>query len=528
MEFLNEIDEPNRKASAEIDLGAMPDVAATLAQAEPAAQPTVDQGAGGADLLNVDQPAPESPTRPEPAATPSRRPSLSPKDALSQRRRRTIVRVQTVRDAFRLLGYLGISDDDRKDIARLLMGLEEAINPDRERGGPSAIKEPDRILVKAPAEMLDHVETELSPIEDRLLALDDLIPREVFRQRVQGGKHSAKLLARYGRLLASRRFPAGYRRDRFEWLATHLLTRTDEAGLKHLVARDRARAVLQHLVGGLPHKVNDAELADALNYLRDALKKLQQFTAPEGFFESGYYLDVHGYKVSMRDQLLNADFLYLSAAINAKLHNLLETWIAEREEMHQANRLTREGSPREQIMGLLREQEETVDNIFGVKRQRPDRATGTKREKGEDGKTKKRKKKKKKAKKSLNIALDRTFAKVTILAAVILGVAGFLLVETEAVGGPSLETVPTATLKKHSDIVLRAKIQNPGESGHVFLTLHNGKWKALGPRERSQAADDLLKIVKELGLKSGAAGVRESKPQVIISDGVVTNVVGGK
>jgi hypothetical protein len=267
-----------------------------------------------------------------------------------------------------------------------------------------------------------------------------------------------------------------------------------------------------------------------VNYLREALAKLETFAEPEGFFESGFFLDVHGYKVSMRDQLLNADFLYLSAAINARLHNLLEGWISDREQLHDANRLTSKGSPREQIMSLLAEQEDAVDNIFGINRKRPPRAAPKRaRAAGDEDaqQQKKKKKKRQKQRRDISVSLDRQFAVVVVLALLIVGSAGFLLRETGAVGAPSIEPVPLEEVRKKSELIIRALVHDPGtRDAYVKLWLHNGKWRALSPREKKAEADTLAEIVRSLGVQNGKAGPRPDQPVVEIRDGLVVKVVG--
>ncbi|MGD8858569.1 MAG: hypothetical protein PVI30_01060 [Myxococcales bacterium] len=561
MEFVHELDAPATKPSVELDLASMPDVNAAIARAEQHSdgqETSSDEPAEASSGLNAPsmpatqsaapreqaEPADDAPAEPlavpehearpaesdvaqaqatsgHPGAAafrappPKRRASaqraLTAEQHLEQRRRRVIVRIQTCRDAFRLLGFLGITDDERAEVARMLMGLERTISPDRADGETSPVKQPDVVLKNPGRELLDRVEAELSPIEERLLSLDDLVEREVFRKRVSSGKHPLKLLARYGRLLASRRFNAGFRRDRFEWLATYLLTRRDEAGRLQLVPKDQAKTALQHLIGGLPHKVDRDELQQALTYLRDALTRLESYRTPEDFFDSGYFLDVHGYKVSMRDQLLNADFVYLSAAINAKLDNLLEHWIGEREASHESNRLTQEGSPREQIMGQLREQEQAVDNIFGVKRQRPKRKVSA-REKAEterraaegQAKAARRRKHKKKKLPRINIAFDAQLAKLIVATLLAVGAIGFVLTQTGAI---EVSTPPKTLVGKQvheiSPMLVRGILRGPEGDRNIEALIHPDKWAKLNQREREDTSAYIAEQLAKRGVKSG-------------------------
>jgi hypothetical protein len=227
------------------------------------------------------------------------------------------------------------------------------------------VKEPNAALAAATTAQLVTLERLIGPAEEKLLALDDLIGREVFQSRVQAPKQSKKLVARYGRLLASRRMPAGERRDRFEWIATHLLTASLEGGKQAVLPPDRARPVLQHLVGGIGRKIKAQELDDAVAFLYDAIGKLEQLKSADELFASGLYLDVLGYKVSMREQLMSPEFLYLSVAFNARLTNQIETWLSQESA---SVRVSADGSARDRLMRRLRDQQDEVDFTFGVRR----------------------------------------------------------------------------------------------------------------------------------------------------------------
>jgi len=287
------------------------------------------------------------------------------REQLELRKRRLVSRLVTCRDSFRVLGFLDIKESDRSEIARLMMALDPALDPSGKTEGVA--KEPAAVLASASKDQVDRVERLVAPIEDKLLALDDLVTDQALATRVEAGKITAKTLARYGRLLISRRIQAGPRRDRFEWIATALLTRKRGDGLRSLVNAERATRVLELLIGGLPYKAKEQELAEAVDFLTDALERLRSFRDQEEFFESEFFIDVHGYKVTMREQLLSPDFVYLSVAINTGLHNRVEEWIASMERVHNSSQLTQQGPAREQIAKRLRDEEAAVGRIFGVK-----------------------------------------------------------------------------------------------------------------------------------------------------------------
>jgi hypothetical protein len=383
MDFLFELDSPV-PSSAEIDLRGMPEVQTaihdsnlreSLAPPEPdlpelprdsfhpvASESIEPPPMSARELTASSEAVPRSVARV--SLKPAPLPSTSDEHH-ELRKRRLIARIVTCRDAFRVLGFLDIKEADRSEIARLMMALDPAFDPKGLTEGVA--KEPAAILSTASKEQLDRVERLISPIEDKLLALDDLVTDQALATRVEAGKITAKTLARYGRLLVSRRMQAGPRRDRFEWIATALLTRKNADGTRALVNADRATRVLDLLIGGLVWKPKDQELEEAVEFLNDALERLRGFKNQEELFDSEFFIDVHGYKVTMRELLLSPDFVYLSVAINTGLHNRVEEWVAAMERVHKANQLTQDGSPREHLARRLRDEEAAVGRIFGVK-----------------------------------------------------------------------------------------------------------------------------------------------------------------
>ena len=96
------------------------------------------------------------------------------------------------------------------------------------------------------------------------------------------------------------------------------------SGDYRLLDRQAAKAVLRDMVGGLENRIGDEERQQTLNTISDALAKLSGYKSLEAFFESGYYLDVYGYKLSGRNQLVDPEILYNTAALNAAILNRIE------------------------------------------------------------------------------------------------------------------------------------------------------------------------------------------------------------
>jgi hypothetical protein len=236
---------------------------------------------------------------------------------------------------------------------------------------------------------------------------------------------------------------------------------------------------------------------------------------------------VHGYKVSMRDQLLSADFVYLSAAINAKLDNLLESWIAEREANQESNRLTQDGSPRERILGQLREQEEAVDNIFGVRRKRPKRQISAREQaeaerKAEEARARSasRRKRKKKKRLSFDYAFDAQMVKLIVATVVALGAIGFVLTQVGAVEvGTPPETLVGKQIAEVSPLLIRGILRGPEGKRQFDGLVHPTRWKKLDQRERADAAALIAKRLAARGVKTGMIKHRRGVA-IQIEDGV--------
>ena len=462
---------------------------------------------------------------------PERRVSLAPPERARSadeqhelRRRRTIERVLALRDSLRLMQHLDVPEPERKAVGKLLVGLDVDLGVSAPQ---SVIKEPAQALLNPSKEQLDAAERQLSVIEDRMLALDELIPAEIFAPRIEARKQQKKAIARYARLLASRRMPAGQRRDRFEWIATHLLTARTGAGELAVMPPERARTVLQHMIGGLQRKVREQELDEALGYLNEALGRLEQLKSADELFASGLYLDFHGYKVSMREQLLSAEFVYLSVTLNARLHNRLEEWIAARERLHDANQLTSDGAPRAQIMRKLRAQEEEVDASFGVKRLSPQ---AQRAEMGRESRSPQRaqeraRESKRTSMQASSTSSDRSWIVYVVATLVALAAGGYVLVRTGMVGAPEVVALDRGELARLSPQLVRGMLLGSGKDRKLRGWVQPKRWNALDRVDRQRAAEQLAKRLSDEGVSDAEVMLLSPQlPIIEIDDGVILRV----
>jgi hypothetical protein len=538
--------EPSAGSLFDLDIPSADDLGGRSRSSEPppsSANTTLDAELDAIEVLDSDPPdsEPDVLEVPMPPARrsdgPERRVSIPPPERArsaeeqhEQRRRRTIDRVLTLRDSFRLMSHLDVPETERKALGRQLIGLDKDLGV---AAGLSVIKDPAQALQTVTKEQLDIAERQINLLEDKMLALDDAITRRVFRQRVVArSKQSKKIVARYGRLLASKRMPAGQRRDRFEWIATHLLTGRTQSGELAIMAPERALGVVQHLIGGLPRKVRQQELEEALTYLNEAQERLSRMSSHEELFESGLFLDFHGYKVSMREQLLSAEFLYLSVSLNVTLYNKLEEWIADRERLHDANQLTSDGTPREQIMGRLHAQEAEVDASFGVRRRSLGRIEAVRPESHRpkvEALIESQRAPKVGSGLSIGFAIDRSFIALIVAAVVVIGTGASLLFTTGMVGKVQVKALDGKALDHLSPLLVRGMYVGKGEDRKLKAWTLGKRWEATEPRKRSEAADQLAKTLSLENVRDAEVMLLSNqKPVITIERGTVTLVQGGK
>jgi hypothetical protein len=276
-----------------------------------------------------------------------------PKDNLDARRGRLAVRYKADCAAFKVLCSFDISSSLRKELVELFStyeaGLRAALPPTTAEGTK---RDSDNLHNSLPAPGFDEHERALTKVEDRLIALDETISEEEFRSGVTKARHQIKTLLRYARVLAGRRFNVGFRRDRFEYLAVELLTAEGADGRLQLLPREQAGAVLHHLLAGLPQTAAVDERGPAADHMREALDRLAEIGGAKAFFDSEFFIDLHGYKISMRDHITCPEFLYLCAALQVELHNRMVAWSGAG------------GSSRHSLRAQLVNQQRAAEEVF--------------------------------------------------------------------------------------------------------------------------------------------------------------------
>ena len=175
---------------------------------------------------------------------------------------------------------------------------------------------------------VEELEPVMSELEVTLLTIDECVSEDQFRRHFTRQHVEPKLLLQYARFLAGRGFDIGYQRDRFEHLAQEILTSRLPSGKLLLTSRKRAANAVLRLTRGLK-RPDTAALAAPLSYLRDSLDRLQNLTRAKQFFDSGFFLDISGYKISKPELITSPEFVYLCVALDVEVHNSLLAWSRE-------------------------------------------------------------------------------------------------------------------------------------------------------------------------------------------------------
>jgi hypothetical protein len=422
---------------------------------------------------------------------------------------------------------MGIVEEQRKSVGRMFLELERAVL-EGEPGG-NLVKDPRTALASCNKAQLDAAERLLGPIEEKLLGLDDQIADSVFEDRIANTKQSKKIIARYGRLLASRRMPPGPRRNRFESLAVNLLTRRSELGGIVALTPDRARNVLQHLIGGLPRKLRQQEVDEATDYLHEAGKRLAEVRSLDQLFDSGLFADLHGYKVSMREHLTSPEFVYRSVLTEVTLRNRLEQWIAAQERLHDKNQLTTEGAPRTQALRRLLAEREDVDGRLGAKVRV---VAGPAAEEPAPPPPKRSRKAQASKRGALGalldrIQLDRRLLLGAAMMVVIAGTAVHISTTLGVVGEPAVRPLTKQELTALSPLLTGALREDLDSQHKLRGWVSNKRWTALDGRTRHATADSIARKLAATGV-SAADIYAGNRLVIVIENGTLVSAEGSK
>ena len=261
---------------------------------------------GTANLALPDPPSP-APTDAPPAPEGPETGAPGPDPTLVHLR----VRLQGVLDALTILD--GVAPED--DLLGPIRMACEALAPEVANPGAAVVPMFRRPL----PDDLEGFERDLGRVEQAILAADAAIPMLLFRKRFDARDLPRPALARYAALLAANLGTDAERRDRVEMLVTRMVTVETPGGLVRLEDRSRVWSLLRQVTGA---RQMAPEARDrVLRYLADQGERLSHFKDSGALFEEGFYANVYGYKLALREQMLDPQVLYAIAWLNAAVTN---------------------------------------------------------------------------------------------------------------------------------------------------------------------------------------------------------------
>ena len=176
---------------------------------------------------------------------------------------------------------------------------------------------------RAMADALGTLESGVENLEKKLEQLDSHIPMGWFREHFDASQASSVALADYATLLGHHANDDQSRLDRIQYLLTRLVS-------FFVTPEDDSPALRRQLLAeALPPSTLPASTREAVvAFCHAAIGRLATFSRLKELIDSGFFVDVRGYKLSLRQQLLDPDVMTavieLNEATSATLDRLAE------------------------------------------------------------------------------------------------------------------------------------------------------------------------------------------------------------
>lgn len=242
---------------------------------------------------------------------------------------------------------------ERLRLVEVVLELERRFGVSAERLSPVAVatfgcaRDLERLHASTSApspRLLARIDGELESAERLLATIDASVPVSSVRPVLRRGGDGAgpevpeALIVLYARFLILGFRPNAEATQKVDYVAHRLLTcessacgageGTGKGAGRTIVVRPReeVRALLDDATRGV--KVDAAARDAALAFFRGALAKIEAMGAVDEFFDTGFCLDASGYKVALRESLLDPEVLYACTEMNAALANKFSRLIA--------------------------------------------------------------------------------------------------------------------------------------------------------------------------------------------------------
>lgn len=168
-----------------------------------------------------------------------------------------------------------------------------------------------------------EIDKDLSNVEDVLLTLERRVPLSFLRHNTDEQDFGDVALAHYLRFQIQNLKIAPTSWSRIDLLISRLAAAREVSGVFRVRTDQEVAELLSSCVP--PSTIKPHVRKAAITYFRNASKRLEEFERVEELFSSGVYVDVLGYKLSLRYDYFDPQVLYASAEFNLALEEWVET-----------------------------------------------------------------------------------------------------------------------------------------------------------------------------------------------------------
>ena len=211
---------------------------------------------------------------------------------------------------------------------------------------------------------LSELERRFASAEDTLMAVGSQIPLHVLRTRLAALTASDVQLIGFVRLLEPLRGTDAYY-DRFELIMTRLFRSRDGSGVRPYAEVSELLLQLLTCVACSPQTRQEA-----IEFFRAARARTPELATIDAIFDTGFYVDVEGYKIALKADYFDPEVLCAAVELNIALGERIQELVADNEDAR-LNLMARFDEARATVRDVFREQ--FVDLREGLESRAPSR-----------------------------------------------------------------------------------------------------------------------------------------------------------
>ncbi|MEZ4256364.1 MAG: hypothetical protein R3A78_11760 [Polyangiales bacterium] len=332
---------------------------------------------------------------------------------------------------------------------------------------------------------------DVAAFEQDFMQFDLGISTTEFRRQLLARRVDEDWLLDYARMLTWGSFDNGERRDRFELVASRALLKQGDPPFQ-IEPLDTLRPLIGRICDTAPAVPEEAR-KEAIDELDRARNNLGSFETLDDLLGQGHYLDVRGYKISLRDRLLDPAILYAVVHWNsAFLNRIRDLTFAQ-------------SRPEYEVDALLRRQADEIDEIFSVSSVDTDTAKARVNVVRETVRMSmpsvQRANTQRAARETQASGADQTRKLSVALAIVAIVLAGLIFLPGVFRDQNDLEELSSSEVVELSPFLASGSISQ-GSQSPIFNGEVNSDWDPLGDGEKADAAKALLDNLKRRGVES--------------------------